>query len=136
MISILQEARIGKDAVYLVVLIHIEVTGDDHGCALRNLADTAHDQFGGFMPCHYAHVVHVKVEEVECFVVGSRLAGKLTPRADAHTGGVPSQPGTVGRLAEPEVTLVEQAQPVYRVDQAGHATACATPLERQRCQGT
>ena len=64
-------------------------------------------------------MVHVQVEEVEGLVVGGRLSCKFSPGADADASRIPSKARAVGSLVEPEVAVIQQAQPVFLIEYRG-----------------
>ena len=116
----------GKDGINLIRLIHIEIARDDDWCALSDLVDFSDNEFSGLTTGYHAHVIHVQVKEVEGLVACRRLPREPSPSADADTGSVPTESGAVGRLAQPEVTVVQQAQAVILVEDSGILTASLT----------
>ena len=113
-IAVVEQSTVGKDAIHLVVLVHVEVTGEHHGGSMRNGAYALHHQFGSLAPCHHAHVIHVQVEEIE----HKCPAPELRPRAHAPAHGIPAHAHLVGCFAEPEGALAQQVQTVLFVEDA------------------
>ena len=121
-VGVFQETGVREDSIDFIVLVYIEVTSDEHRRALGYLAHTLHHQFGRLTTCHHTHMIHVEVEEIEdlrVFLSPIEKAatllfllfhGKLAPSADADTDGIPAKTWLVGRLAQPEITVVEQLE--------------------------
>lgn len=125
-IGVLQQSRMREDGINLIRLIHIEITRDDDWCALSDLADFPYNEFSGLTAGYHAHVIHVQVKEIEGLVACRRLPREPSPSADADTGSVPTESRAVGRLAQPKVTVVQQAQAVILVEDSGILTASLT----------
>ena len=107
-VAVLEQAGLGEDGVDLVVLVDVEVTGEDgQSLAFGHLLDALAYELGGLAAGHAAHVVHVEVEEDE-LLLGAEVE-ETSPGADADAGGIPSQGGAVWGLVEPEIPAVEQA---------------------------
>jgi len=116
-VAVFQDSGLGEDAVDFVVLVDVEVAGEDDGCSLGDVADALHDELSGFAACRSADVVHMEVEEKE-FLLGPHVL-ELSPRADANAGGIPAETGLLWRLAEPEVAVVEESDMVFLVEDGG-----------------
>ena len=116
-VAVVEEAAGQEEVVGFVVLVYVEVSGEDYRLALCYCAYLVQDEYGALPACLCPHVVHVQVEEVErpapCGAV------ELSPCADARTGCVPAFAGTVGGLGEPEMSLAEEGDGVTVVEDGG-----------------
>ena len=121
-VRVVEYARRCEDAVYLVVLVDVEVAGEHDGSTLCYLANLLHNELCCLAARHYAHMIHVQVEVVEA-ETGLCLL-KLAPRADAYARSVPAQLRLVGRFVQPEVALVEQLHAVFLIEYGGIFALC------------
>lgn len=114
-IRVAECAVVGDCLVALLVLVEVEVAGEEDGeCAVDFLHLLA-DELGALETCLDADVVHVEVEE-EKFAARIFVA-EFTPCADAGAGCVPAFfAGDVGCLAEPEVAVIDEAELVGIVE--------------------
>ena len=87
-VGVLQYARLGEDAVYLVGLVDVEIACENHGGTIGNLFNLAHHKACSLTAGHLAHMVHVQVEEIE-FLRRQRV-NEFAPGADADAGGIPA----------------------------------------------
>ena len=104
--AVVQYTRLCKDTINLVSLINIKITCQHHGLTLSNLFDTLHHQFGTLAACHSTYVVHVQIKVIE--LQAGTLEFKITPRADTHTSGIPTQTRLLRGFRQPEVAMIQQ----------------------------
>ena len=112
-VAVEEPSRLREDAVYLVVLVDVEVARQHHG-GICTLTDALHHQFGGLPSCHHTHMVHVQVVEVE--PQSRRDVLELSPGADTDAGGIPAKTGLVGCRREPEMAVVHEPQFLFVVE--------------------
>ena len=129
-VRVFQQSRLGENGVNLIVLVHIEISGEDDRKTIGHFLDALHHQFGRLAPGHYAHMIHVEIEVVKGLwslyivavglfiglVVLACFHRKLAPSADANTGRIPAQGGLVRRLVEPKVAMIEELELVFFVE--------------------
>ena len=107
-VAVLQYSAFGKDVVYLVMLVHVEVASKNDWCAFCNLADAVYHKLRTLAPCNYAYMIHVEVEEEEFLAAFSAL--ELSPGTNARTSGVPTSSRLLWSFRKPEVAFCEELQ--------------------------